>query len=592
MKRVNNNAILFAVSLFVMWSITAEAAFKWGADLNQSFSWKNGWDLNDDGNNAVATRNNEDVADQYAGKNATDAENFFTTLLGVNGQWDLVKDTAFNFRLAAQFDWLGSNTGGPLQSSVPGFDEESGTAGLGAGPSGTNPFGLWVNQAVLSFTDFGGFPVNAKLGRQNVWLGKGFVLGNRLFGAGPTIYANGYTPTGSHNAGGRNGQDNSGTSGNLPLNAISGGSLNAPETSDFTGFDGVTFNVHLLDNKLNLDGGYLLVSNALVQSQPDGGDQARVARNLGTADDETLSFLNLGYKQKSWNAETYFLFNHDREPIGNIQAATDTTKNSDVIYTFGVRGDADVLSDMSVVKNLNTYAETAYQMGELGAYTQTGASVSLDDTLAALHRKRKAYAFDLGADLAFTTNLLRTAGLEVAYFSGMNPLDAEGQSGGTTAETIQVQGNSQWQVWDPQFRGKFFTKIADFLDSVYETDTLNLNAPGASEGETVGGRFDAGFTNRMIVLGKFGFEPLKKTTLGLTAAWLQAVQPPQAGASKNLGVEVDWDLGYAFSSVVNWYFDGGVFKPGAYYSMPSSGTAQAGIMNAYLFRTGFKVNLG
>ncbi len=578
---MKKTGILCAVSLsvsFVLWSMNSDAAFKWNADLSQMYSWRAYLDLNDDNNNAVGTRNDTgDSISSTLGQNSGDDEHIFNTLLGINGTWELVKDMAFNFRLVSQFDWLGTNTSGPRQTSVPG--QAVGTNSK----TGTNALALSMNQAYLTFNDFGGFPINFKLGRQNIVLGKGFVLGNRLFGAGPTIYANGMAPTGSNASGGLNGQDITGTMGNLPLNALSGGSLSMPEISDFTGFDAITFNVHLMPgspHRLNIDGGYAIVADAFTESSVSDGE-AVVRRDVGSADNETLSFLNVSWRDKKWNAESYFLFNNDPEGAGDKNIAEGSSNNgsieTDRIWTWGIRGDADVAQDMGVFKKVNAFAEAALQFGTLGVSTLE----------APVGRKRRAQAIDVGADSWLTTALSPWFGAEFVYFSGMDPKSLETPD--DTAGNDGV-GGEEWGVWDPQFRGKFFTKIADFLDSVYLTDQLE----GASVGQNiaVNGRVDAGFTNRWMALLRGGLEPMKKTKLGLTAAYIQAVQPSQFGRSKDLGVEVDWDLGYEWSSALNWFMDGGVFLPGSYYVMPApTGTNSRGA-NAYLIRTGVKINLG
>lgn len=571
---------IFAAVFAVLWTMQVQAAFQWNADVQQSFTWRRGYDLNADDNNPVGTRGDisANTAGETFGIHSGEAEDFFTTLLGINGTWTLVKDTSFSFRVASQFDWLGAQTVGPAQTATPG--RESGTVDTHA-ISSLTPFGLSVNQAYLTLADFAGFPITFKAGRQNVWLGKGFVLGNRLFGAGPTIYANGMAPSGSNSddssaLSGKNGQDITATMGNLPLNAISGGSLNSPESADFTGFDGVLANIHLLDNKFNFDLGYFLVSTALTESQPSLGE--RVIRNLGTADNETLFVMNAGYKTKTWNTEGYFLFNHDREPANDMQRQVTFGQSSDRIYTYGLRGDVD-WQNIWKIKKMNTFAEASLQRGLLGAYHRE----------ANARRHRNAQAWNFGFDTWWDAMWSPTLGFEAAWFSGMNPQSMELNDNNTP----EVGSSEVWTVWDPQFRGRYFTKIMDFLDSVYLTDVLNILTVAADG--TTRGRLDAGFTNRMVLALKNSFSPLKKTNIGWQLAWAQAVQPPQPGRVKDLGFEIDWDVTYDISNVTKWYLDGGVFFPGDYYDlMPKIGAVAkpADAINAVLLRTGFKINLG
>jgi len=579
-KDMKKFIFLFAAFMLVMWGVKAQAAFKWNADASQTFTARAHYDLSNDHNNPTATRG--DIL-ASVGQGSGEWEHFFSTLLGINGTWELVKDTSFNFRVASQFDWLGANTSGPLQSSTPG-DSNGANNPFG----GTNPFSLWINQIHLDFMDFAGFPVNFKLGRQNIWLGKGFVLGNRLFGAGPTIYAGGMAPTGSFNLS-PNGQAGAANYGNLPLNSIAGGSLNAPETSDYTGFDAAVANVHLLNNKLNFDFGYVLVSSALTESAAGanngGAGTTNNRRDIGANDNETLWFLNAGYKEKTWNTEAYVLFNHDKEPLGDRNVNTTAHISSDQIITYGTRGDFDWGQDLWWFKHVNTFAEFALQMGRLGS----------QETVAQVGRKRNATAFNMGSDFHFSTSYSPSFGLEGVYFSGQDPTSIQrtNANGAGSAPATLVAPNNRWTAWDPQFRGRFFTKIMDFIDDVYLSDTTNKTGSATSTDTT--GRVDAGFTNRLMILARTGFEPMKKTSFGLTYAYAIAAKAPQAGAQKAMGQEIDWDLGYQLSNVTSWFFDGGFFLPGSYYTMLSSiagGSDAKGKSNAMLFRTGFKLNLG
>lgn len=558
-----------------MGSISVDAGtFKWSADATQTGTYKSYYDLNKDNNNDIATRG---TTTNYAqGVDSGDRVLFFSTLLGMNGEWTLVKDTSVLFRLATQFDWLGSQAGGVEMTSYAGSNQDR-------RHNVVNDLPFYLNKLYVKFDDFGGFPINFKFGRQNIWLGKGFVLGNRLFGAGPTIYASGYAPSGSNNTTAKNGQINLATAGNLPLsNLASNGSYHAPETSDWTGFDAFTGNVHLMNSKLNFDFGYALVSGAL--SEMTGGHRSNGAttRELGTDDDEHLFFFNAGYKEMNkWNAESYLLFNYDKEPVTDVNDNPATSeKGTDKIFTYGVRADADWGKGMANLSNVNTFAELAYQLGDLGAFSP-GAAVG---------RQRSAFAFNLGSEFKLDTTYSPWFSLEGVFFSGMQPSKIEtNDNGGTPAAgNIFVGADEKWQVWDPQFRGRFFTKIMDFIDSVYLTDTL---APDGGA-NTTAGRIDAGFTNRWIAVAKAGLQPMSKTNFGLAFAYSQAHQPPSVGAEKDLGFEVDWDLSYKMSTATTWWFDGGIFLPGGYYEMPADAVGSTGKESAWLLRTGFKLDLG
>ena len=213
---------LFAILFFVLWASTGYSEIKvdWGLDFGQSLNLIRGFDLNDDNNNPVATRG--DITGRR-GVGSSERVDWFNTLLALNGDASVKGygggNAGLHFRIASHFDWLGAQTAGPATNSTP-------SAGGGLGiyrVDGTNPLGFSVNQLYVKFEDFASLPFDATIGRQNIKLGRGFVLGSRVIGAGPTFYAAGIGPSGSQRTATAsgitrgNGQINNANAGNLPI---------------------------------------------------------------------------------------------------------------------------------------------------------------------------------------------------------------------------------------------------------------------------------------------------------------------------------------------------------------------------------------
>src|SRR3989338_8396595 len=214
MKKIT---FLFLVLFVGLWSILASADVKLKYSFSQNATYARHTDLNKmDDNNPIATRGNTTSA-LKRGQNSGDAYSFFSSLLGVNAVWTPLSTTEVMADLVAQFDWHGSNgTTFPNQSASPG--QALGTYNGGI----TSGIGFGFKELNLKFTDFLDFPIDLKVGRQDIKLGRGFVVDSWLVGAGPTPYVNGIGPSGSgtSNADGvpHDGQNTQVNTGNLPIN--------------------------------------------------------------------------------------------------------------------------------------------------------------------------------------------------------------------------------------------------------------------------------------------------------------------------------------------------------------------------------------
>lgn len=577
-------------ALFIIWGglSFAEAKLDYSIDVEQNFSYMGNFDLNDDGNNPIATRGDAGAAAPFTaatGESSGDSVRWFDTLLAFNGNASVQgwggNDVIFHLRLVSQFDWLGAQTSSDLNARPTSH-------GASAGPyiTGGNLFALSLNQASVKFEEFAGLPVDLTVGRQNIWFGKGFVLGSRIFGHGPAIYAGGIAPSGSkpHNntlVTGVNGQVNTAQAGNLPVGTSSGGVLHAPQYADFTGFDAVKLDFDW--KQFYLNGGYALVASAL--SQAVGGHATALVRDVASDNDEDLVFVNAGLKSREmakypWNVEAYWLMNTDREPLTDQQVAAagvgSTTK--DQVFTTGGRGDVNFPKAWEGFQNVELFAEYAHQYGVLGA--------AEPDSVRG--RDRKAWAANAGLDVKLSSMYTPSFGFEYVVYSGPGAGSIEDDDG-----AISVADITDWTAWDPAFRGKHFTMIMDFLDVFYLTDTIGFDAT-PSTGSIDDGKVDAGFTNRKLYIAKAGFNPWNRVDLGGKAIWGElSEQAATQGTNRNLGAEVDLSFGYKVSNKIRWTVDGGIFFPGDYYEnrMPRSTADDGGESNAWIGRTGFKFSI-
>jgi len=549
----------------------------WGLDLSQSYHYQEGYDLNEDNNNPIATRG--DVADTR-GVRSSERAKWFHTLMAFNGTGGVKGlgggDVTLNFRLAAQFDWFGTQVGGPDQNSLPGSGGTLGTSTVDS----QGVINIWINKLNVKFEDFAGLPIDLTFGRQAIKLGRGFVLGSRLIGGGPTFYASGQAPSGSCQAGactGQNGQTNAGYVGNLPAGQ-QGGSNHDPRLSDAAdSFDAVTLDFRWKSFYMNW--GYALIASAFTQSATGATAGAGVRRDVAGSDEEFLGFFNFGYKSRKWlghpwTVEAYYLANIDKEPMTDSSVGgLSHDQWEDQIYTIGTRFDMD-LRKLVGTKNINIFGEVASQFGTLGAQRLDGVS----------GRDRDGWALNLGATASFKHKYSPWFGGEYVFYSGPGSNQIEPDNGAF----IDVEADVAWSSWDPQFRSVMHTLIIDVIDLFYLTDQLASDG-NAQGGNVVNGRVDSPITNRHMFLATVGFKPFRKVDTKFVMAYARLDESPYtiSQENKSVGWEVDGFLNYKFSKAIDWNLNAGFFRAGGYYQMPSNGNKR----NAWTVNTGFTFSL-
>jgi len=208
-------------------------------------------------------------------------QNFFIQQIGLNVEADLTDNVSTYVRLLNERDW--------------GFNETGEAANA-------RQFDILLDEAYITLKEMLYAPLTVKIGRQNIWLGKGFVIGN----------------SGNWNAG--------------QLNA------SIREYSDMTAFDSI---------RATLD--YDPWTIDLIYSKIDENDNSTTANNY---DDIDLYVANLGYDFTKYDAEAeaYYIYRHN--------ASAKINGKTDQIHTLGLRG------SLVPFDGMNIWAEGGYQFGD------------------------------------------------------------------------------------------------------------------------------------------------------------------------------------------------------------------------------------
>jgi hypothetical protein len=213
-------------------------------------------------------------------------ENFFMQQIGLNVEADLTDNVSTYIRLINERDWNAN-----YDSTSPG-----------------NSFDILLDEAYVTLKEMLYAPLTVKIGRQNIWLGKGFVIGN----------------SGNWGAGG------------LPA------TIN--EYSDMTAFDAIRatldydpWTVDLIYSKIG-DSTFGTTSNR---------------------DDIDLYVANVGYDFTKYDAEAeaYYIMEHDKTVKHVAETLSDSPGKPSVIHTVGLRG------SLVPFESMNLWAEGALQVG-------------------------------------------------------------------------------------------------------------------------------------------------------------------------------------------------------------------------------------
>jgi predicted porin len=216
--------------------------------------------------------------------NAGDSQNFFMQQMGLNVEADLTDNVSTYIRLINERDW--------------GYDLDADAAAK----ADSTQFEVLLDEAYVTLKEMLYAPLTVKIGRQNIWLGKGLVIGNS-----GTWRAGQLTRT-------------------------------VQEYSDMTAFDAV---------RATLD--YDPWTIDLIYSKINGSD------NAFTNDDVDLYIANVGYDFTKYDAEAeaYYIYSHDK-----TDSSAHDKEKPDTIHTIGLRG------SLVPFESMNLWAEGAFQLGK------------------------------------------------------------------------------------------------------------------------------------------------------------------------------------------------------------------------------------
>ena len=396
---------VLALALCVTASVYAETqSVKVSGDLTMRGIYRNDYDLVTKVNENPATNGNV---------NGIDGENqsWAMTVAAVQVDADLTDNVSTVIRILNQRDW-----------NVAGNFNQNAGAGANLIPNGrggylpnTDEFNVMVDLAYVQLKNFIYSPLTVTIGRQDLWFGKGFIIGanqqnpgNTLAAIAPAIFGG---PTGV-------------------TNTIVPGNLSAPEYTAINSFDAVKA---VLDyDPWTITGVYSSIYNDSVQMR----------------DNVDLWGVNVGYKFDKMNgeAEAYWFYKADRE----VFLDTDLKSNSNDVHTIGIRGSFDPITWLTLA------GEGAVQGGE---YVGTN--------LQSESRSRLAMALDFSGDVKYFADKYAwkpKIGAEYIYYSGNKP------------EDNPAYDNSTYTGWDSMYRGKYDSAIREFVGKFYATARYGVRA--------------------------------------------------------------------------------------------------------------------
>jgi len=297
-------ALVFAVSAI---AYAETQSVKISGDLTMRTFARNNYDLdNADPTNPVSTD-----------RESTDWATHLMSTAEVQIDADLTDNVSAVIRLINQREWgdnnYTSNAAGELGNVQAPWTDRVVARPAVAG-AGADTFDVDVDLAYIELKEFLYSPLTLRIGRQDLWFGKGFIVGANLLDQGNQIYAQEYTAVKSFDA------------------------IRATLDYDPWTIDGVF---------------------------------AKIRENFRRADDDVnLWGINVGYVFDEYNAEAegYYWFKNQRyngtTALGTKISVRNGAEDNDV-HTLGLRGSFDPIEDWTIA------LEGAYQFGQyVGATNQ------------------------------------------------------------------------------------------------------------------------------------------------------------------------------------------------------------------------------
>ncbi|MFH1878806.1 MAG: alginate export family protein [Candidatus Omnitrophota bacterium] len=297
--------VLCAVALVLAVSTIAYAetqSVKISGEITERAFARDNFDL--DNNNTVTTN---------TGYGSSDWATYLLSTVEVQVDADLTDNVAAVIRLENQRVWgdqyyLSDNNG--ELGRIAGIRDQVVARDVnwwGSLLNESNAYKIGVDLAYIELKEFLYSPLTLRIGRQDLWFGKGFIIGNSLLDSENNIYPQEYTCV--------------------------------------TSFDAVRATLDY--DPWTIDGVF-----------------AKMSENARRSDDDiNLWGINVGYVFDSYNAEVegYWWYRQHRNPdtaatIMSITANNNLTSND--VHTFGARGSFDPIEDWTIA------LEGAYQAGD------------------------------------------------------------------------------------------------------------------------------------------------------------------------------------------------------------------------------------
>ena len=496
---------VLALALCVSASVYAETqSVKVSGDLTVRSIYRSSYDME--------SSPNENVSSGRPGYDSNH-QSWLMSIAAIQVDADLTDNVQTVIRVLNQRDWnvygLGSyayTTGGtPITSS-----SVLNPNGRGIYVANDNEFNVMLDLAYVTLKDFIYSPLTVTIGRQDLWFGKGFIIGGNQQNPGMTTSTI-QTLTAMNNP-----------------NLVVPGNLSAPEYTAINSFDSV---------KAVLDYDPWTITGIYSKIYED---------TIGDRDDVNLWGVNVGYKFNSYKAEAeaYWFWKQDR----SIPLWSADPKNTDNdVHTFGIRGSVDPIDIVTLA------GELAYQGGSyVGVQTQQAAIA------------RSAWALDVSGEVRYFTDKCAwkpKLGAEYVLYSGADPVSSTQDPGGYR------QDDKVYTGWDPMYRGKFDSAIREFVGKFYQTVRYPQVAAGTLSSP------DDSRTNQSQLIFSGSVQPIESLTLKANYNLFWNLRPYLGDTSVNnenksqgfVGQEIDLQANWDYTEDVSFGILAGWFLPGEVY---------------------------
>jgi len=439
---------------------------------------------------------------------------------------DLTDNVQTVIRILNQRDWdvYGRDNGGTgVLNGATGLYPN----GRGHYYANADEFSVMLDLAYVTLKNFVYSPLTVTIGRQDLWFGKGFIVGANQQNPGQTVLnaAAAGTPAIISN--------------NPPL--MVPGNLSAPEYTMMNSFDSV---------KAVLDYDPWTITGIYSKIYED---------SVSARDDVNLWGVNVGYKFNNYKAESeaYWFWKQDRSiPV----FGQDPKNTSNDVHTIGLRGSLDPIDVVTLA------AEGAYQAGTyIGTQLQMAA------------RGRSAWALDVSGELRYFTDKWSwkpKLGVEYVLYSGADPVDS-------TINTSYVQDDKTYTGWDPMYRGKYDSAIREFVGKFYQTRRYMASIIGAPG--SVPSCPDDSRTNESQLIFSGSVQPIESLTLKANYNLFWNLRPYLGDISTHdenksqgfVGQEIDLQANWDYTEDVSFGILAGWFVPGEVYDYRDNKAAVA-----------------